>query len=457
MSGIGVVCVWFTHYMGKAGIFQVWNRIGGRSCVFELSQACPPGGSIDLLDGFTDHAHFLEAELFGEIRYVWDGASLLRLIVADKDSLSINCCFFGNRAPMRPFVATSTAKQLCAHLREEIQAGRLAGTMPGVNQLVQQLGMGTRTVIGAIQLLESEGWVEKAGNRRPRIIVRDSEKTRSTKKRLRIQILLYESDDFVDPYFNNLRHHLEQAGHDPVFHHQTLVELEMSAKRVKRLIQSTPADAWIVVAGSREVLETFRRSQIPSYALFGRQTQVQMAGLVILKTPALAKAIGHLVDMGHRRIVLMTREERRKPKPGVLENNFLLELEANGIQTGAYHLPDWEESTEGFHAKLSSLFRVTPPTAMVFSEPKFFFAAQQFFLKRKISVPGDVSLLVLDEHPAYSWFESGVSQISSNSQSWIKPVLHWVKNLADGVSHERKTIIKARFVVGGTTGPARRV
>ena len=69
----------------------------------------------------------------------------------------------------------------------------------------------------------------------------------------------------------------------------------------------------------------------------------------------MAEAVGKMVKLGHRRIVMIARSEKRKPKPALYEQKFLDELEQLGIATGPYHLPDWEQTVEGLHhEKISS-------------------------------------------------------------------------------------------------------
>jgi hypothetical protein len=52
------------------------------------------------------------------------------------------------------------------------------------------------------------------------------------------------------------------------------------------------------------------------------------------KLPALRGVIQSLSVSGHRSLVMLTREERRKPNPGMIEQIFLDELENRGIPTG---------------------------------------------------------------------------------------------------------------------------
>jgi DNA-binding GntR family transcriptional regulator len=64
---------------------------------------------------------------------------------------------------LKPFHAKSTVEQLAAHLREEILLGGLGGGMPGVGKLVRHLGVGTQTVVAALEVLKQEGLLEGHG------------------------------------------------------------------------------------------------------------------------------------------------------------------------------------------------------------------------------------------------------------------------------------------------------
>jgi DNA-binding LacI/PurR family transcriptional regulator len=151
--------------------------------------------------------------------------------------------------------------------------------------------------------------------------------------------------------------------------------------------------------------------------------------------------------------VLLVREDRRKPKPGILEQRFLEELEYLGIKVGAYNLPDWEDDRQSFHQCLNSLFMHTPPTALLLCEPALFFATQQFLLRRGMLVPRDVSLISLDDHPAFRWFESDVSCILTDIRRWVPQVVKWADNVANGHDDKREILIDSEFIEGGTIGP----
>jgi DNA-binding LacI/PurR family transcriptional regulator len=351
---------------------------------------------------------------------------------------------------MKPFRSLSAVEQLTSYLREEIQSGGMGGNMPGVAQLVKRLGVGTKTAVAAVESLKQEGLLEASGKRRRNQIVEVDSRKRTG---LQIRILLYEESDSHDEHTVELRHRLEERGHQVTFAAKTLADLKFDVNRVARLVNKTGGDAWVIRAGPRSVLEWFATQPMPAFAMFGRQTKLPMASLATLKSPAVAEALQQLVKLGHRRIVMLVRDERRKPTPGLFERRFLEELERLGIEVGPYNLPDWENDRRSYHRCLDSLFRHTPPTAIFLSEPALFFATYQYLSGKGLAAPRDVSLVSLDDHSAFEWFEPEVSHIRTDTSRWIPRVVRWAENVANGREDRRETLIRGEFVEGGTIGP----
>jgi LacI family transcriptional regulator len=229
----------------------------------------------------------------------------------------------------------------------------------------------------------------------------------------------------------------------------------MDVRRIARMVEAGETDAWVVVGGAREVLEWFAARETPVLALFGRRRGVPVASVGPDKPPALVVITRELIGLGHRRIVLLARRMRRLPLPGAGEQAFLDELAAHGITPGSYHLPDWEESVDGFYARLESLFQVTPPTALIIDEVPFFVAVQQFFAGRTIRVPQDVSLICTDASPDFDWCRPTVAHIRWDSHPVVRRVVRWANNVARGKKDLRQTMTLAKFVPGGTIGPAK--
>ena len=345
----------------------------------------------------------------------------------------------------------TAAEQVAAHLRADLRRGAWGGRMAGGARLAVELGVGRDTVEAALRQLEADGSLvpQGAGRRRSIAIPEVADPVRP----LRVTILLSEPADRQLSYVVDLQHSLVNAGHHARVSQKCLRELGMNALRVQRLVEQKPSDAWIVASGSREVLEWFATGPWPAFALFGRRRGLPLAGTGPDKPPAMAAATRRLIELGHRRIVLLNRAERRLPVPGATEQAFLATLKAHGITPSRYHLPDWEESIEGFHARLTELFRVTPPTALIISEAQFWVAALQFCAGRGLHVPADVSLVCTDGSSDFAWCLPPVSHIRWDTGPVLRRIIRWVTHVSRGVRDVRQTLTKAEFVEGGTIAP----
>lgn len=343
----------------------------------------------------------------------------------------------------------SAAEQVAEHLRAEALRGGLGAELPGIHQLAAELAVNHKTVAAAVRQLENERLLLPQGTGRPRRIV-CSESHRP--QGLRLGILTCEATDRGISFMVELRHVLEEAGHSVFFAPRYLFDPGMDVERVAQMVRQHPADAWLVVAGSRELLEWFSGCGIPVMAIFGRRRGTPIASVGPDKVAAMAAATRELIRLGHRRIVLLTRRMRRIPEPGAVEQTFLNELTFYGIATNSYHLPDWGERVEEFHAHLGKLFHITAPTALILDEVPFFMAAQQFLAEQGIRVPGEVSLLCTDASPDFHWCRPTVAHIRWDSRPLVRRVLQWAGNVAHGRKDLRQMFTKAEFVNGGTIG-----
>ena len=254
--------------------------------------------------------------------------------------------------------------------------------MPGCNHLLRELGVGRNTIDAALLMLEEEGLLTPQGVGRRRLITSpQSQKL----KALTIRLLACEESQRKESYLLDLIYELRELGVTAVLASKTLSDLKMDLKKVIRFVDRLEADMWLVGSASGEILEWFASRPVPAYALFGRLASVKIAGAGTLKSPAMEQAVGRLVELGHRRIVMMTRPERRRPSPGLFERRFLDSLAASGITVGNYHLPNWDNDATSFRKCLDSLFAVTPPTAMFFSEAQLYVSALHYFSARKFT------------------------------------------------------------------------
>lgn len=334
-----------------------------------------------------------------------------------------------------------------------MESGRWRETLPGRERLARELGVNHKTVEEAVRRLVAEGWlVPQGGTRRRRIVVPDGE---VKKRELRVRILLFKRSDAAEPWSGALLSGLHRAGFHAQFALSSLTELGMDVTRVRRFVEKTEVDAWIVCSGSREVLEWFAGQEMPVIAMFGRFTKLPIACSSPRIVPSMQTAVRRLVELGHRRIVLLAGESRRKPFPALFEQKFLLQLDALGLPVGRYNLPDWEESAEGLRICLDSLFTQTPPTALIFGENQFFVAGYQHLARRGIHAPENISLICSDPDPSFAWCKPSLSHFSWDPDPVIRRVVRWVQHVATGKQDRRQVLFEGKFIEGGMIGPAR--
>ena len=348
---------------------------------------------------------------------------------------------------------TTLAEQLAQEIRDGLYQGKWGDKMPGRYRLAKQLGANHKTCEAALRLLEVEGVLTSTGQGRAREIVKKKNKKLSVS---RVRILLYEKSASRDHFLVDLLHRLREAGHDACFVDKTMEGLGMNAERIIRYVSKIEADAWIVLAGSKALLAWFEQQPIPTFALFGYARHISIANIGPRKQDAMCELVDKLVELGHQRIVLINRENRRKPEPGVFEKEFLKQLESHDIQAGSYNMPDWGDSADDLQEGLVSLFRVTPPTAMIIDEPFLFFGIQQHLLRLGVQVPDQISLACLDHARAFDWCRPEITHLSWSTTSLVNRMIKWVHNISLGKEDKRKTFIEAKLVTGGTIGPARK-
>jgi DNA-binding LacI/PurR family transcriptional regulator len=345
------------------------------------------------------------------------------------------------------FKLASPADQVAEHLRAAVGKGRYVGTMPGIVSLAKELRVHRSVVEKALDALEREGLLVSQGNGRPRQIQAPDG---SVKPAIRVTIILYERDDSMNRIISELKHQLLVAGHELIFAPKTLVELNHDPKRVAQMVESNPSDLWIVQAASKPVLEWFVEASVPALSLFGRMEDLPIAAVGPDKVPAVKEAVRLLVEFGHQRIVFLVREERRKPQIGKVEQAFIDELEAHGIKTGAYNLPDWEDSPEGFHRCLEELFQMTPPTAFLVGDWLLFLALQNYLGWVSQKKSENIDIICTDHNPALKWCHPPVAHVYWDHVATARQAVRWVEKAVTGNVQTKQNMTRAKFVPGGT-------
>jgi DNA-binding LacI/PurR family transcriptional regulator len=350
-------------------------------------------------------------------------------------------------------------EQTAAHLREGFQNGRWSGLLPGVVPLAEELMVSKDIARAALKVLEGEGWIEEGGSGRRRKIVPNPIKDQP-RRALRIGIMLYDPLEDDDGHgirqIFGIRQSIEALGHTCVFGERCLAELKENLPRISSVVKAADADAWIVLAASRAVLEWFVAQSFAVYAFGGRFHDLPVACSATRMAPALESAVTALVSLGHRRMVLLAPTFLRKPTPIPSIGRFISMLEEHGIAATDYHLPHFEDSAEGLEKCLDALFRITPPTALLVNQTTDCAAVFFFLARRGLQVPGDVSVVFLIEEPVFRRCLPAIDHFRAPMKEHITNIARWVKGVEVGRPNQRQVILDAEYIPGGTVGPAKK-
>ncbi|MGJ8656429.1 MAG: substrate-binding domain-containing protein [Akkermansiaceae bacterium] len=358
---------------------------------------------------------------------------------------------------MKPLKRLSVIEQSAEYLRNSLTQGTWTGKLPGVVRLAEELGVSKLTMRAALRLLEDEGLVRLAENGYSRYAVPHA---KNTKKNIRVGIMLAEPLSEQVAQFQKLLtdilQQLDHAGFESFIYHEDLQSLKNDVTRVNTVVTRSPVSIYIVVAGFFDILKWFSTQPQPCIALFGRGGSLPIARVGMQKAVATIEAVNYLIKLGHKRIVKLTRKDRRIPHLAASELRFLATLEENNIETSTYNLPDWEESPQGLNLLLEGLFKMTPPTAIITDEVPIWVAVQQFLARKRLLVPEDVSLIASDDDPSLYWCQPVPSHFSWESEPILRHVVRWAKGVRQGKIDQRQKFYPAEFVVGGTIGPVKR-
>lgn len=349
-----------------------------------------------------------------------------------------------------------TVQALC----DGLQSGRWAGALPGVRPLAAELGVAIGTVQRALKELEADGFLETQGAGRRRVVAADAPTVQMPAhgtRKLRVGILpripVSEYPAPIQCVLLKLCEYLKEAGH-----YVTITPPQVAGKDsvawLQRLVAETAVEAWIVLDAKRQVLETVAASGIPLLAVGGDKGTLSVSVVGAYVGNARAACTRALCELGHRRIVLIEESgSLQEPfRPSI--QSYRDALAEAGIVPSEYNHPIWQETPAGMRDLLQSLFRLTPPTALIVSENHMLWGVLGFLLERGLSVPRDVSLVALCETEVEAkWFAPSLARVHLDFDRMKEFMIRWVEDVAAGHREPVECVLQAEFIPGGTIGP----
>ena len=215
------------------------------------------------------------------------------------------------------------------------------------------------------------------------------------------------------------------------------------------MMKAHPADAWIVVAGARPVLEVLSKASTPVFALFGNMTGLRIAGTGGRKINALRECIDHLYNKGCRRIVMLLRSGGYSAGPSATAEVLIEELDKRDLQHSSYNLPVWDDTPDGLHRCLDALFQVTPPDAILVDDWILSYAIQNYLSRKRGLAFRQVECVSTDYHPSFKWCQPAVAHFHWDTMKAVRRVVQWADHISQGKEDKKVKLFEARFIPGG--------
>ena len=344
-------------------------------------------------------------------------------------------------------------------LRQGIRDHRWGRYIPGVPTLAKECGVAEKTIRQAILTLEREGFLSFGGLGRRREIVSTSGKTGQT-RHLRIGVLLRErmenEDEMFRCHMSRIQAELEARGHACHILPKSQADLKYKDASLKRIVEQTEVDAWLVIGGARDFLIWLAARSQPVFGMGGACTNIpNLACSGSYTLPAHQEVVRRFVELGHRRIVFFLPKFARIEGTASMAKHLEEALALHGISTGRFNFPDWTETPEGLQEQLDAMFRVSPPTAIFATQPIWIIGILSYLAKKGLKVPDDVSLACGNEASFLQWHTPEIARYTHDDGRFVRRFLQWVENVARQQKDCKYFVFPVRLTEGQSLGPVR--
>jgi DNA-binding LacI/PurR family transcriptional regulator len=167
----------------------------------------------------------------------------------------------------------------------------------------------------------------------------------------------------------------------------------------------------------------------------------------------MAEAVGHLADLGHRRITHLDGGTSLIAK--ARSEAYVKAMADRGLQDGIRVLPGGEDWQDGYRAAREIVAGAERPTAVIAYNDDSAAGALSFFSHEGIDVPGGVSVIGWDDSRLSQTLE--MTTVAQRPRQMARVAVERIAARCEGSEvKEREIILQPELVARSTTGPAPR-
>jgi DNA-binding LacI/PurR family transcriptional regulator len=360
------------------------------------------------------------------------------------------------KLPQRHSLVGETASVL----RSGIQDGTWRGILPGERTLARRLHVSRPTVRAAVEQLEREGRLEVVPGIGRKILdqpERRPETAASTRDCVGVlsALPLHLMPPATLFYLNELRTALQHAGLQlEVFGEPGLDHGRRDAILENVARGATNIACWVLSAPSHGVQKWFARAGLPALIAGSAEPGIALPSIDLDYRAICRHASGLFLQQGHRRLVLFMAESAGLAS-ALSEEGFRQGIAASsqsGIE-GKIVLHDG--SPAGIYRRLDAMLTLKhPPTALLVSRPQHVLATMSHLARRKIEVPGRMSLISRDSDSYLAFMTPRIAQYGFRRRLFAERLSRLVIQLAtEGILQPTPHVYMPEFEPGETVAP----
>jgi LacI family transcriptional regulator len=338
-------------------------------------------------------------------------------------------------------------------LRRDLNDGVWSEFLPGEKSLCSRLQVSRPTVRAALDALRREGLIRIAKGRRARITGTAGSRPRSDSKVVGFLsgLDLEAMESYTLFRISELRHHLQDAGYKLEIHSDPRLYRRQSFKTLERLVGDMRACCWLLHLTNSFVQQWFEKRGVPAIILGSPRSNVHYPSIDRHYEAIARHAVGVVLGLGHRRVVLVVRDSR---EGGDLasEQGFLQAFEKSGYADTVPRILRHDGTVKNLRFLLNAILRLqSRPTALLVTNPGTVLTVASHLMHCGIQIPRDVSLLALDDERYLSHLTPALARYRLDWNPYAARLSRMVIQLATtGTLPRHRILVMPRFEKGET-------